>query len=115
MGESDHEQPVTMSAVPLTGETLENLIQLLQTEHGYCLERNELWDGNEIYNVILHFLLKPERTQQRAWCTSARRIAGVFGEMKDGAAEQRRYQSADRYQAIELRFMTGPERFPSFG
>ena len=38
MEESDHEQPATIPMVPQNEETLGDLVQLLKTEHGYCLE-----------------------------------------------------------------------------
>ena len=102
MDESEPEVP----SGPISDETLTDMLEFLKGEHGLCLERSEYWDANEVQHVILHFLSEIHHSSAESLVASCRvRIAGLFGELKDKAIEQHRWDSADRYQAIERRYM----------
>ena len=105
MDESEPEVP----SGPISDETLTDMLEFLKGEHGLCLERGEHWDANEVQHVILHFLSEIHHSSAESLVASCRvRIAGLFGELKDKAIEQHRWDSADRYQAIERRYMQNP-------
>ena len=105
MDESEPEVP----SGPISDETLTDMLEFLKGEHGLCLERSEYWDANEVQHVILHFLSEIHHSSAESLVASCRvRIAGLFGELKDKAIEQHRWDSADRYQAIERRYMPNP-------
>ena len=105
-GPMDESEPEVASG-PISDEALEGMLEFLKGEHGLCLERGEYWDANEVQHVTLHFLSEIHHSSAESLVVSCRvRIAGVFGELKDKAIEQHRWDSADRYQAIERRYMS---------
>ena len=89
-------------AGPAEGQTLSDMMEFLKAEHAQCLERNELWDANSVQNLILSFLNEVRANSARSMINRCReKIAEVFGKVNDHAAEQNRWESADRYQAVE--------------
>ena len=75
---------------PVNGQTLTDMIEFLKTEHGLCLERNECPTDlfgrgeNEFYENLVN-RCKEKNTE-------------VFGEMKERATRQNRWESADGFK-----------------
>ena len=83
---------------PVNGQTLTDMIEFLKTEHGLCLERNEC--RTDLFG-------RGENEFTKSWSTDARKKTEVFGEMKERATKQNRWESADGYQTIEGTYRAG--------
>ena len=61
-----------------------------------------IWDANSVQNLILNFLYDVRTGSTRTMVANYKqRVADTFGELKDRAIEQNRWETADRYRTIE--------------
>ena len=71
------------------------MLDILKTEHAECLNRGELWDANSVQNLILNFLYDVRTGSTRTMVANYKqRVAETFGELKDLAIEQNRWETA---------------------
>ena len=103
-GYRDEEMEVAPRLSPGLRESqdLSDMLDMLKTEHAGCVERGELWDANSVQNLILNFLYDVRTGSTRTMLANYKqRVAETFGEMKENAFRQNRWDSADRYRMIE--------------
>ena len=76
-------------------QELSDMLDMLKTEHAECLNRGELWDANSVQNLILNFLYDVRTGSTRTMVANYKqRVAETFGELKDLAIEQNRWETA---------------------
>ena len=105
--ESAHDEPMDDAETQTDGQpgsgfhTVEGMLEFLKREHNACLDRSEFWDANSIQNTILRFLDDVRLDAAEGMVPNCRaKISSLFSNLADQAADQGRWDSADRYTAI---------------
>ena len=105
--ESEQDEPMDDAEAQTDGQlgsgfhTVEGMLEFLKREHNECLDRSEFWDANSIQNTILRFLDDVRLNAAEGMVPNCRaKISSLFSNLADQAADQGRWDSADRYTAI---------------
>ena len=105
--ESEHDEPMNDGEIQTDGQlgsgfhTVEGMLEFLKREHNECLDRSEFWDANSIQNTILRLLDDVRLDAAEGMVPNCRaKISSLFSNLADQAADQGRWDSANRYTAI---------------